>query len=114
MGSAIESSVPSAGEPVRKPSIDHWLYRPVEGHGPCAGGFLADEVEGLPTSIGVAARELPLSCECSPYTPSRKVEAERIWASDASAALNDAISDGLLDGCRVCRSSDRYRRSRAS
>lgn len=66
MGSTIEFFVPSAGEPVRKPSIDHWLYRPVEAYGPFAGAFFEDEVEGLPTNIGVAARELPLSCECSP------------------------------------------------
>lgn len=55
VGSTIDFSVPGAGDPVRKPSIDHWLYRPV------GGCFLQDEVKGLPTIIGVAARELPLS-----------------------------------------------------
>ena len=60
MGSIIDFSGPGAGDPVRKPSIDHWLYRPVEG------GFFEDQVEELPTIIGVAARELPLSCGFSP------------------------------------------------
>ena len=60
VGSTGDFSVPGAGDPVRKPSIDHWLYRPVEG------GFFEDQEEGLPTSIGVAARELLLSCGCSP------------------------------------------------
>lgn len=51
--------------------------------------------------MGVGALERDGSCRISPYTLSRKPEAEKIWASEASVAFRDAINDGWFDGCSV-------------
>ena len=72
--------------------IDHWLFGPVEW------GTWRDAWEELPTIMGVGALERLGSCNPSPYTLSRNVEAESICDSDASVAARDAINDGWLDG----------------
>ena len=62
--------------------------------------------------MGVGALERDGSCRLSPYTLSRKPEAEKIWASEASVEFKDAINDGCVAGCSVCIPRERYSRSR--
>ena len=62
--------------------------------------------------MGVGALERDGSCRLSPYTLSRKIEAEKIWASEASVVFSDAINDECITGCSVCVSRERYKRSR--
>ena len=68
--------------------MDHWLL------GPSAGGALGELEKKLPTVIGVGALDRFASYRASPYTVSKNVRADRIWASEVSVAARDAISEG--------------------
>lgn len=48
--------------------------------------------------MGVGALDRFGSCDPSPYTLSKNVEAERIWPSEASVVARDAINDGWVKG----------------
>lgn len=86
-----------------RPSIDHWPRGPrdlgyVRLWGPMSGV--------MPTVMGVGALDATRSAIPSPYTPSRKFEAESIWASDASVAARVGTSIGFEDGCIVLEPRD--------
>ncbi len=62
--------------------------------------------------MGVGALDATRSVIPSPYTPSRKLEAESIWASDASVAARLERSGECADEWMVLGPRDRNRMSR--
>ena len=99
---------PLGDDPVSRLRSDHWAL------GPRHWGTFGDEGERGPTIMGVGALERVPSWTASPYMPSRKADAVRICASEASVAARDAINEAWVAGCKERASRARYSKSRES